>query len=103
MFKLKLVKGLSYSDGKISVNIASPFIEISDEEQAQKLVDSGYFQLIEVSDYNIDPVFSKMTLPELKKYAKDNNIDLKGATKKEDILKLILSVESSEDENKHDE
>lgn len=34
--------------------------------------------------------FDKMTVPQLKKYAKDHNIDLMGANKKDEIIPLIV-------------
>jgi hypothetical protein len=37
-----------------------------------------------------------MTLPELKKHAKDNGIDLGEATKKEDVLAKIVAAQTGE-------
>lgn len=37
----------------------------------------------------IDKPISKMTVAELKEYAHVNGIDLKGATKKDDILNML--------------
>ena len=34
-------------------------------------------------------IFDSMTIEQLRQYAKDNNIDLKGASKKSDILSII--------------
>ena len=44
-------------------------------------------------DENVPPVpVTEMDLPDLKDYAKQHNIDLGKATKKEDILTVILKV-----------
>ena len=42
--------------------------------------------------------FTKMTVPQLKKYAKENGIDLFGATTKIDILEAILPFVPTQDE-----
>ena len=45
--------------------------------------------------------FTKMTIPQLKKYAKENNIDLVGATTKLDILEAILPFVPRHDEDEN--
>lgn len=40
--------------------------------------------------------FRKMTLTELKEYAEANGIDLNGATKKADILALIIPIDAEQ-------
>lgn len=45
MFRLKLIKGLSYDNGKFHVCADNPFVETETETEAKALVDSGYFEL----------------------------------------------------------
>ena len=40
------------------------------------------------------PDFDKMTVPQLKKYAKEHDIDLMGANKKDEIIPLIIGSEN---------
>lgn len=57
-----------------------------------KVIESKY-ERIEKAPKTIE----EMTVPELKKYAKDNNIDLGDAKKQKEILEAIQTAESSND------
>ena len=64
---------------------------------ASKLIEPK-FEEIERAPKSIE----EMTVAELKKYAKDNNIDLGEAKKKEEILEVIQAAEN-EDEGENDQ
>lgn len=49
MFKLKLIKGLSYS-GIISATAKNPFVTVDDEKTALAAVETGYFKIVECSE-----------------------------------------------------
>ena len=100
--KLKLIKGLSFSNGRIFVEKSNPFIDV-EESEGEKLVSSGYFEEVvepaeevvepaeEDSEYIIPPVdFDKMTVNALKAYAEENRIDISGLTRKDDIKQALL-------------
>ncbi|MGE7977356.1 hypothetical protein [Psychrobacillus sp. NPDC093200] len=57
-----------------------------------KVIDSKY-ERIEKAPKTID----EMTVTELKKYAKDNNVDLGDAKKQKEILEAIQAAENSND------
>lgn len=46
MFKLKLIKGLSYN-GIVSATAKNPYITVDDEKIALAAVDTGYFKIVE--------------------------------------------------------
>ena len=46
MFKVKLIKGLSYT-GVVRVTKHDPYAEVESKEAADALVASGYFELVE--------------------------------------------------------
>ncbi|MCG7406776.1 hypothetical protein MH117_05040 [Paenibacillus sp. ACRRX] len=71
------------------VVLLSGIIELNDE-QAERLVQAG---AIEVELVQEDKELNDMSLPELKEFAKLNDIDLDGATKKENILLKIKSIQ----------
>lgn len=114
---VKLIKGYAYSDGVVFVASDNPVIKV-DEDEGQKLLASGYFEKIDEPDpvdppvdppedhdedhdgeepkYIVPPVdFDKMKLDELKEYAAENEIDISGLTKKDDIkARLIEAINS---------
>lgn len=50
MFKLTLIKGLSYSggrEGRVSVTTKKPDVIVETQDEADELVDTGYFKLVE--------------------------------------------------------
>lgn len=112
---VKLIKGYAYSDGVVFVNSDNPVAKV-DEDEGQKLLASGYFEKIDEPDpvdppedsdnpgeedgeeqqYIVPPVdFDKMKLDELKAYAAENEIDISGLTKKDEIkARLIEAINS---------
>lgn len=102
MFHLKLCKGLSYS-GIVSATKENPDVFVEEERTALAAVSTGYFRLLEVSALEEEDsqqtltgpvtVLDVKTLAELKEYAKENGIELSGATKKEDVLAAIIQAE----------
>lgn len=103
MFKLKLIKGKSYT-GSLKATLSNPFVEVDDEEQMTELVESGYFVLHSKTETQETPVNSMVidiplknqTLEQLKQYAADKNIDIGTATLKKDILDIILKAISDD-------
>ena len=131
--KVKLIKGLSYSNGRVYASKDKPIIEVN-EAEGEKLLASGRFELVEDEDppipvaeesddeveslddiveeddgegspkgenvedqedkeYLIPPVdFDKMTVNELKTYVKENEIDIGGLTRKDEIKQALLEA-----------
>lgn len=58
-----------------------------DTKEKDEIEDAGESENDSVSEDEL----SKMNVPQLKKYAKDNGIDLGDASKKDEILEVILS------------
>lgn len=46
MYRLKLIKALSYS-GIVTATKTKPFVIVPEKEQAEYLVSTGYFELVE--------------------------------------------------------
>ncbi len=107
MYHLKLCKGLSYSNGKVTATKRNPGVFVDDKATADALLASGYFKLIsgpEAPDFpppgevlgHLDPEqLDSMTIPELKKLAEDMGVDIKGLKAKADIIAAIVAVEVS--------
>lgn len=94
MYKLKLIKGLSYS-GVITATKDYPIVNVDDKDLAHEAVKTGYFSLIEEAEM-IPPEKEKtlddMTVKELEAFAAEKEIDLKGCGSKADKLNRILSA-----------
>lgn len=102
MFKLKLIKGLSYTGYGIKATAANPFVEVDKKEVSDALVASRYFSFIEGepsanNDKSGDKPLEKMTEKELEAYAAENGIDLSGASKKADKLTVIQQALAESD------
>lgn len=99
---VKLIKGLAYADGVVFVNAKNPIVEV-DEDEGQRLLESGHFEEIEQAEpieekkeYIVAPVdFDKMKLSELKEYAKENEIDISGLNTKAEIKQALISAINS--------
>lgn len=103
MIKLKLKKGLSYC-GVVSATKERPYVDVENEAAAKLAVASGYFEVVSsgVNAPNSEPAgavtkLDVMTVAQLRDYAKENGIDLAGATKKEEILSVIENALNSDD------
>lgn len=102
MIHLKLCKALSYS-GIVSATKSAPDVFVEDEKTALAAVSTGYFKIVE-GDTSTPPKvptgtitkLDTMSVAQLKEYAKENGIDLNGATRKEDILTAIEEAEAGE-------
>lgn len=107
MYHLKLCKGLSYSNGKVTATKRNPGVFVDDKATADALLASGYFKLIsgpEATSFpppgevtgHLDPEqLDGMTIPELKKLAEEMGVDVKGLKAKADIIAAIVAVEVS--------
>lgn len=94
---LKLVKGRSYTMNGFSCNRDVPFS--IEDDKADILLKSGRFEQldeIENSDDDVDDGSDKepsdidsMKVEELRKYASENEIDITGLKKKDEILEVI--------------
>lgn len=102
--KVKLIKGLSYKQGILLATVKNPYIDCS-EEDAQKLIETGYFEFCEQvaeSNTNVsngqtadDKELQKMTKDELVAYATECNIDISNCSKKDEIFNAIIESVNS--------
>ena len=107
LYVLKLIKGRSYHSGNIVATQAKPFVTTASEDTANKLVKTGFFELIDEQDgasaisgyeaaedagedeeMELDAL-AGMTIAQLKEYAKDNGIDVTGCKTKAQYLAII--------------
>lgn len=99
-YKLRLKKILSYDNGKVKASRRAPDVTVESKEDADYLVETGYFDLIrsyEVPETKEPKVLIDMNVTELKEYAAQQGIDVKGLTKKEDIRKVIEEAEAEKE------
>lgn len=91
-YKLKLVKGMSYT-GVISATKKNPFVVTENKKIVDEAIATGFFVLEETIEESKSP-FDKLTVPELKKFAEENNIDIKGTSSKSEIINVIEAVQA---------
>lgn len=106
MYKVKLIKGLSYT-GAVQATKENPYVDVEDKETADAVVATGYFELVEeTADDNTDggkndesgaTDYNKMTVPQLEAYAAEKGIDLAGASRKAEIIAKIAAAETADD------
>lgn len=91
MFKLRLVKGRSYTGNGIKVTAANPFTETDSKGVADVLAASGYFSIVSEPEppKTEEKPLEKMSEKELEAYAAENGIDISGLSKKADKLAAI--------------
>jgi len=102
MYHLRLCKGLSYS-GIVSASKREPDVFVEDKSTADQALATGFFTLIEGSDKAPAPktqtgtitALDTATTAQLKEYAAANGIDIKGLTRKDDILARIREAEAA--------
>lgn len=111
MYHLKLCRGLSYSNGKVTATRQRPDVYVEDKATADAAVASGYFRLVEVVEApdfppageivgHLDPAqLSKMKVEELKRLAADVGIDVSGLNKAE-IVKALAAEEVAVDKER---
>ena len=109
--KLKLVKGRSYSSGKVKVTKEKPIFETADDKLAAALIESGFFVAVserleqsssipvknkpdgdkepETNKVRLGIPLEKMTEPQLVAYAAEKGINLTGLPLKKDKLAKI--------------
>lgn len=112
MVQIKLIKGLSY-DGIVSATQKKPFVT-TDEETANKAVETGYFAVVQSiggsgnAKKPIAPAekaddqtgeddkksFEKMTKAELEAYATENGVDISQCTNNKQRIDLIKKAEA---------
>jgi len=99
MFKLKLIKGRSYT-GLVKATAAQPFVDVENKATADALVSSGYF-VIDRKVKNSAPIgeipVEKMAEKQLDDYAAENGIDLTGLKKKAEKLAKIQEAIAEKD------
>ena len=107
MYHLRLCKGLSYSNSRITATRQHPDVHLEDKAVADALAASGYFKLVdgqEASSFpppgdvlgHLDPEqLDGMTIPQLKELAGEMGVDIKGIRDKAGIIAAIAAVEVS--------
>ena len=107
MYHLKLCKGRSYGNGKITATKRCPDVFVEDKATADAAVASGYFKLAgehgasgwppagEVLGHLDPEQLESMTVPDLKKLAGDMGVDIKGCKDKAAIIAAITATEVS--------
>lgn len=106
-YHLKLTKALSYC-GVVKATKKNPDVFVEDKATADEAVATGYFKLVEgeadpepPKDPEPGKTLDEMTVPELETYAAYKGVNLKGISKKADIiakLKEELGDEEAEGE-----
>lgn len=106
-YHLKLTKALSYC-GVVKATKKNPDVFVEDKATADEAVATGYFKLVEGEETPEPPkdpepgkTLDEMTVPELETYAAYKGVNLKGISKKADIiakLKEELGDEETEGE-----
>lgn len=91
MYKLRLIKGLSYS-GAVFATRSSPFVSVENKDIAEKLIADGYFELVEAEKKPAE--YKELSLDELKSIATERGIDITSLKKKADIVKAITDLEA---------
>lgn len=97
MYKIQLVKGLSYH-GIVTATKDSPIVEVETKEEADSLVSGGHFVMLETAAENGGEAktdLGKMTKDELIAYAADKGIEINADGKKADILSAIKEAETA--------
>ena len=99
MYKLKLIKGLSYrggKDGKVKVTRDKPFCVVENLEEAEALLASGHFQMVaepkalEEKGQKEPKAVKDMTKEELITFALINGIDI-SLCKNNDERKAVIT------------
>lgn len=105
---LKLVKGRSYY-GAVFATAEKPIVVVDDEAKAEALIATGYFKAVddiedngpilppdetgdEPEEERVSAILEEMSKPELETAAAYHNVDIKGLTKKTDIIAAIKAA-----------
>ena len=84
---LKL-KGFTLADGSVPNAVEDSVEEVEQEAEEENVVESDEDAGEELSE----EVLNGKNIMQLKKIAKDNNIELSGANKKDEIISIILAA-----------
>ena len=110
MFKLKLIKGLSYN-GIVSATAKNPYVTVDNEETALAAVATGYFKIVERAPKNDgnndngkekDNDWKKLNRDDLIAFANEHNIDV-SACKNQDERIALIEASLANDGNKIDD
>lgn len=119
MYHLKLVKALSFT-GIVTATRKNPDVFVENKATADAAIDTGYFKLIKETqkppengeekepresggDKESGKKLEQMTVPELETFAAYKGVNLKGISKKMDIIeKLKEKLNEEETENEVD-
>jgi len=103
MYKLKLVKGHSYTGYGVKATQKSPFVEVSSKEISDSLIASGYFETPTAStiasaataetEAETETDIEKISLAQLKALAQQIGLDTKGLKSKADYIEAINTAE----------
>ena len=100
MYHLKLCKGLSYSNGKVTATRKEPDVYLEDKATADAAVASGFFKLIEATDEAVILIgrldaaqLEGMDVKDLKALATQMGIDTKGMRAKKDFVAAITTAQ----------
>lgn len=106
MFKLKLIKGLSYS-GIVLATAKEPFVIVDNEETALAAVETGYFKIVEHSENIPDEKngenkaankdWKKLNKEELIAFANEHNIDVSSCKNQDERIALIETALADDD------
>ena len=108
MYRIKLIKALSYS-GLVTATAASPYVDIEDDETAEKVLATGYFETVfvesktlesteEDADYHYSgKTLDEMNVSELETFATYKGISLKGIKKKDSIISKLREELAAEE------
>lgn len=103
MFKLKLIKGLSYS-GIVSATAKNPYVTVDNEETALAAVETGYFKIVECSENIPDgnngensggenkagnKDWKKLNKDDLIAFADEHNIDVSSCKNQDERIAII--------------
>ena len=105
MITLKLTKGRSYKSGLAYATAKKPYVQVEDQEAADKLVATGYFSIVETTEtaeaaeadtetetaeVKVDfAELAEMSKAQLEEYAAANGIDISGCKTKAQILAVV--------------
>jgi hypothetical protein len=101
MYTFKLIAGMhDQGDGRVYkrgdvITSEKELDRIHGANRFLRLADSSVPVLPSAPSQEVDDEFSGMTVAELKKFAEEEEIDLEGATRKEEILSAIRKAVSA--------
>ena len=102
MYRIKLIKGLSYT-GIVSATKEHPIVEVEDEAVAKLAIASGYFKPVSEeettssepatpSDGDFNKALEMLNKSQLETLAADHDISLAGCKSKSDYIDAIMGA-----------